>query len=197
MTVPSQQRPPGAHRVWPYQAARLGCGGAAAFTRHGDRQRGLAVSMFLAFLVGGGRHLEGATLTLWRVWPRWSAPVTTVATGAGIARAAQGWVDCGARRPDVARHRGPGHRGTVASRLRLERTTCRIDAHRRCSGDRRSGCEPEAAAGRLRRSRPTRLDPRCPGPPRPTQAGRPERKLLFEPIAVRGLSLIMVWRRQG
>jgi hypothetical protein len=68
----------------PYQAARLARAGAAAFARHGDRQRGLTAIMFLAFLVGGGRQHDGATLTLWRVWPRWSAPVSTIATVVGM-----------------------------------------------------------------------------------------------------------------
>ncbi len=31
--------------------------------------------MTLGFLFGGGRQQHGATLTLWRVWPRWSTPV--------------------------------------------------------------------------------------------------------------------------
>lgn len=62
--------------------------------------------MFIAFPVGGGRQYGGATLTLWRVWPRWSAPVTTIATAAGmlallhaglpLALAVPAWIASGA-----------------------------------------------------------------------------------------------------
>jgi len=52
MTVVSDERPSGAHRVRPCQAAHLAHAGAAAFARRGDQQRGLAANMFLAFLVG-------------------------------------------------------------------------------------------------------------------------------------------------
>lgn len=31
--------------------------------------------MALSFLLGGGRRRHLATLTLWRVWPRWSIPL--------------------------------------------------------------------------------------------------------------------------
>lgn len=47
---------------------------------HGQGQRFLAASMTLSFLLGGGRERNGATLTLWRVWPRWSTPLVLAAS---------------------------------------------------------------------------------------------------------------------
>ena len=200
MTVSPDERPSGAHRVRPYQAARLGRAGAAAFGRHGDRQRGLAVSMFLAFLVGGGRQHDGASWRGWRVWPRWSAPLTTLATGAGVLtllraeltvelavpawiaagvlaiaalfrlRAAFGWSGLPAGSMLIGDVAATGAPGTGRQLLAA---VC-------AEADRRGWTLVSLLA---RRDRPKLVVL--------------YRQLLFEPIGVRGIRLIMVRRRQS
>lgn len=72
------------HRVLPHQAIGLAPATAGAFAKHGQRRRLLAASVALAFLFGGGRQHHGASLTLWRVWPRWSTPPLLAVISAGI-----------------------------------------------------------------------------------------------------------------
>lgn len=197
MTVSSDEWPSGAHRVWPYQAAKLARAGARAFARHGDEQRGLAVSMFLAFLVGGGRQRGGTTLTLWRVWPRWSAPVTTLATAAGmlgilragltVELAVPAWIAAGVLTIGGFIRAASGWSGLPAGSLLIGdvAATGAPDMGRRllaavCAEADRRGWTLALLA---RRDRPRLVVL--------------YRELLFEPDGVRGLRLIMVRRRQG
>jgi hypothetical protein len=76
VTVMMSAGPSGAtRRVWPHQAWRLARRGVAAFAVHGDAHAGQSLTMGLWFVLGGGRQRGAATLSLARVWPRWSAPL--------------------------------------------------------------------------------------------------------------------------
>jgi hypothetical protein len=181
----------------PYQAARLARAGAVAFARHGDRQRRLAASMFLAFLVGGGRQHCGATLTLWRVWPRWSAAVTTLATGAGmlallragltVELAVPAWIAAGALAIAALLRAASGWSGLPAGSMLVGNVAAtgapgtgrRLLAAVCAEADQRGW----TLALLARRDRPKLVVL--------------YRELLFEPIAIRGVRLIMVRRRQG
>jgi len=197
MTVSSDERPSGAHRVRPYQAAKLAHAGAEAFARHGDEQRGLAVSMFLAFLVGGGRQHGGATLTLWRVWPRWSAPVTTLATAAGmlgvhragltVELAVPAWIAAGGL--------------TIAALLRAASGWTGLPAGSILIGDVAATGAP-GMGRRLLAAVCAEADRRGWTLALLARRDQPKlvvlyRELLFEPIGVCGVRLIMVRRRQG
>lgn len=168
MTVSPEDRPSGARRVRLYQAASLARGGAAAFARHGDRQRGPAVSLFLAFLVGGGMlTLLRAGLTVERAVPAWIAAGALAI--AALLRAVSGWSGLPAGSMligDVAATGAPG------TGRRLLAAVC-------AEADRRGWTL--ALLARRDRLRLVVL----------------YRDLMFEPIGVRGVRLIMVRRRQG
>jgi hypothetical protein len=194
--VSSDERPSVAHRVRPYQAAKLARVGAAAFARHGDQHRGLAASMFLAFLVGGGCQQAGATLTLWRVWPRWSAPVTTAATAVGMLAIVQvqlpmglavpAWMAAGAL--------------AIAGLLRVASGWTGLPAGSMLIGDVAASGAP-GAGRRLLAVVCTEAD-RCGWTlALLARRGRPallalNRDLLFEPVGVRGVRLVNVRRQQ-
>lgn len=84
VTTATNEPQPAPRRVRPHQAAPLAPSAAGAFGSHAEGKRLLPATMCLAFLFGGGRQHDGATLTLWRVWPRWSTPLVLVASVAGM-----------------------------------------------------------------------------------------------------------------